>query len=98
MQVGHFVADDSGLTFVQPFDKRVLTDIHIPRGEEGGAEPGEMVTVAFALSGKGDDLSAGGTSGGKKIADARNLPKPIQEKIVIDQRKGQQQPAAGHGH
>lgn len=34
---------------------------------------GEMVTVAFALSGKGDDLSAGGTSGGKKIADARNL-------------------------
>jgi hypothetical protein len=34
---------------------------------------GEMVTVAFALSNKGDDLSAGGTSGGKKIADARNL-------------------------
>ena len=43
--VGRFEADDSGLTFVQPFDKRVLTDIHIPRGEDGGAEPGEMVTV-----------------------------------------------------
>jgi ribonuclease R len=43
--VGRFEADDSGLTFVQPFDKRVLTDIHIPRGEDGGAEAGEMVTV-----------------------------------------------------
>ena len=43
--VGRFETDDSGLTFVQPFDKRVLTDIHIPRGEDGEAEPGEMVTV-----------------------------------------------------
>lgn len=34
---------------------------------------GEMVTVSFALSGKGDDLSAGGTTGGKKVQDARNL-------------------------
>jgi ribonuclease R len=43
--VGRFEQDDSGLRFVQPFDKRVLTDIHIPRGEDGGAEAGEMVTV-----------------------------------------------------
>jgi len=43
--VGRFEADDSGLVYVQPFDKRVLTDIHIPRGEDGDAEPGEMVTV-----------------------------------------------------
>ena len=34
---------------------------------------GEMVTVSFALSSRGDDLSAGGTSGNKKIQDARNL-------------------------
>lgn len=34
---------------------------------------GEMVTVSFALSGKGDDLSAGGTTGGKKVQDTRNL-------------------------
>lgn len=34
---------------------------------------GEMVTVSFALSSKGDDLSAGGASGNKKIQDARNL-------------------------
>jgi hypothetical protein len=34
---------------------------------------GEMVTVSFALSGKGDDLSAGGPSSNKKIQDARNL-------------------------
>jgi ribonuclease R len=43
--VGRFETDDSGLAFVQPFDKRVLTDVHIPRGEDGGAEPGEMVAV-----------------------------------------------------
>ncbi|MBU0784919.1 MAG: flagellar hook-length control protein FliK [Gammaproteobacteria bacterium] len=34
---------------------------------------GEMVTVSFALSSKGDDLSASGTSGSKKTQDARNL-------------------------
>jgi ribonuclease R len=43
--VGRLETDDSGLIFVQPFDKRVLTDIHIPRGEDGDAEAGEMVTV-----------------------------------------------------
>ncbi len=43
--VGRFERDDSGLSFVQPFDKRVLTDIHIPLGEDGGADAGEMVTV-----------------------------------------------------
>jgi ribonuclease R len=43
--VGRFELDESGLSFVQPFDKRVLTDIHIPRGETGDAEAGEMVTV-----------------------------------------------------
>lgn len=45
--------------------------VKLPPGRQLTA--GEMVTVAFALSGKSDDLSAGGTSGGKKIADARNL-------------------------
>jgi ribonuclease R len=43
--VGRFDLDDSGLAYVQPFDKRVLADIHIPRGESGDAEAGEMVTV-----------------------------------------------------
>lgn len=40
---------------------------------------GEMVTVSFALASKGDDLSAGGaggTSGNKKIQEARNLITP----------------------
>ncbi len=45
--------------------------VKLPPGRQLTA--GEMVTVAFALSGKDDDLSAGGTSGGKKIADTRNL-------------------------
>jgi ribonuclease R len=44
--VGRFVRDESGLTFVQPFDRRVLVDVNIPRGENAGAEPGEMVTVS----------------------------------------------------
>lgn len=37
---------------------------------------GEMVTVSFALASKGDDLSAGGASGNKKIQEARNLITP----------------------
>ncbi len=49
--------------------------VKLPPGRQLTA--GEMVTVAFALSGKGDDLSAGGTSGGKKIAEARNLLTPL---------------------
>ena len=43
--VGRFVVDDSGLTFVQPFDKRVLADVYVPRDATKGADPGEMVTV-----------------------------------------------------
>ena len=35
----------SGLGFVTPFDKRLTTDIQIPRGETRDAEPGQMVTV-----------------------------------------------------
>ena len=31
--------------YVAPFDRRVLMDIFIPPGQEGGASPGEMVTV-----------------------------------------------------
>ena len=31
--------------YVVPFDRRVLMDIVIPPGHEGGASPGEMVTV-----------------------------------------------------
>ena len=43
--VGRYVVDASGLGFVSPFDKRLTTDIQIPRGETRDAEPGEMVTV-----------------------------------------------------
>ena len=31
--------------YVVPFDRRVLMDIFVPPGQEGGASPGEMVTV-----------------------------------------------------
>jgi ribonuclease R len=43
--VGRFEVDASGLAFVVPFDRRLLLDLHIPRGEERGAKQGEMVTV-----------------------------------------------------
>jgi ribonuclease R len=51
--VGRFERDDTarsesrsnGMGYVVPFDRRVLMDIFIPPGQEGGATPGEMVTV-----------------------------------------------------
>jgi ribonuclease R len=43
--VGRYDCDDNGMGYVVPFDRRVLMDIFIPPGQEGGASPGEMVTV-----------------------------------------------------
>ena len=43
--VGRYEVDDSGLGYVVPFDRRVLTDIHLPTGHSSSAEPGEMVLV-----------------------------------------------------
>lgn len=43
--VGRFVLDDSGLGFVQPFDRRLIVDLHIPSGMSEAAEPGEMVVA-----------------------------------------------------
>jgi ribonuclease R len=43
--VGRFELDDAGLGFVVPFDRRVLTDVHVPTGDWSSAEPGEMVVV-----------------------------------------------------
>ena len=43
--VGRYEVDRSGLGFVAPFDKRLTTDIQIPRTETRDAEPGQMVTV-----------------------------------------------------
>ncbi|WP_275272084.1 flagellar hook-length control protein FliK [Limnobacter sp. P1] len=63
--------------------------VKLPPGRQLTA--GEMVTVAFALSGKGDDLSAGGASGGKKIADARNLLTTLP--VSIDDGEAQDSPS-----
>jgi hypothetical protein len=63
--------------------------VKLPPGRQLTA--GEMVTVAFALSGKGDDLSAGGASGGKKIADARNLLTTLP--VSIDDGEVQDSPS-----
>ena len=43
--VGRFEVDDGRLGYVVPFDRRVLTDVHVPTGQWAAAEPGEMVLV-----------------------------------------------------
>src|SRR5436190_19376769 len=43
--VGRYDRDDSGMGHVAPFDRRVLMDVFIPSGQEGGASPGDMVIV-----------------------------------------------------
>src|SRR5919206_1415476 len=43
--VGRYDRGDDSMGYVVPFDRRVLMDIFIPPGQEGGASPGEMVTV-----------------------------------------------------
>ncbi len=43
--VGRYEIDDAGLGYVVPFDRRVLTDVHVPTGQSAAAEPGEMVLV-----------------------------------------------------
>jgi ribonuclease R len=43
--VGRYEVDDAGLGYVVPFDRRVLTDVHVPTGQSSSADPGEMVLV-----------------------------------------------------
>jgi ribonuclease R len=43
--VGRYDRDAGGQGFVVPFDRRILMDVQIPRGEAGRAAVGEMVTV-----------------------------------------------------
>ena len=45
--VGRYDEDDSGMGYVAPFDRRLLMDVQIPRGEENAATAGQMVTVAI---------------------------------------------------
>jgi ribonuclease R len=43
--VGRYELDEAGLGYVVPFDRRVLTDVHVPTGQSSSAEAGEMVLV-----------------------------------------------------
>ena len=43
--VGRYEVDEAGLGYVVPFDRRVLTDVHVPTGQSSSAERGEMVVV-----------------------------------------------------
>jgi ribonuclease R len=43
--VGRYEEDDSGLGYVVPFDRRVLTDVQVPTGQSSSAERGEMVVA-----------------------------------------------------
>ena len=43
--VGRYDRDDAGMGHVAPFDRRVLMDLVVPPGQEGGASPGDMVVA-----------------------------------------------------
>jgi ribonuclease R len=43
--VGRYDLDESALGFVAPFDRRLLIDVHVPRGDARDAKPGDMVVV-----------------------------------------------------
>src|SRR5215213_10134547 len=43
--VGRYDRGDDGMGYVVPFDRRVLMDVFVPPGQEGGASPGDMVTI-----------------------------------------------------
>ncbi len=43
--VGRYHEETPGHAMVTPFDDRLLTEVHISRGEEGEAREGDMVTV-----------------------------------------------------
>ena len=43
--VGRYDRDEEGMGHVTPFDRRLLLDIFVPPGQEGGASSGDMVTV-----------------------------------------------------
>jgi ribonuclease R len=43
--VGRYEMDESGQGFVVPFDRRLIMDVQVPKGESRGAAPGEMVTA-----------------------------------------------------
>jgi ribonuclease R len=46
--VGRYELDESGLGFVVPFDRRLIMDVQVARGDTAGAAPGEMVTVQIS--------------------------------------------------
>jgi ribonuclease R len=43
--VGRYDLDPSNLGFVVPFDRRLIMDVQVPKGESRGAKPGQMVSV-----------------------------------------------------
>ena len=43
--VGRYDVDESGRSFVVPFDRRIIMDVEVPRDATIGAVAGEMVTV-----------------------------------------------------
>ncbi len=45
--VGRYDVDETGLGFVVPFDRRIIMDAQVPKGEARGAKAGEMVTVSI---------------------------------------------------
>ena len=64
--VGRFEVDESGLGYVVPFDRRILTDIHVPTGQsvvgrtwQDGAGRDHAVADRVARAGRARDRGAG---------------------------------------
>jgi ribonuclease R len=46
--VGRFDVDSAGHGFVVPFDRRLIMDVQVPKGDARGARAGEMVSVEIS--------------------------------------------------
>src|SRR5882757_4033506 len=85
--VGRYDRDDTGMGHVAPFDRRVLMDIFVPPGQEGGASPGEMVIVDINAPGVDTEIiirkyGISDTHSAESIAEAVRLGASVAEKDI----------------
>jgi ribonuclease R len=81
--VGRYETGDAGLGFVVPFDRRLIMDVQVPRGETKGAAPGDMVTVQITRW-----PTATRPALGRVIEDIGRLDEPGVDTQVIIRKYG----------
>src|SRR6185295_7051899 len=96
--VGRYDIDDAGLGYVTPFDRRLLMDVTVAKGDARGASAGEMVTVeitrwpsparpaAGRITEVLGDINAPGVDT-KVIIRKYNLPDAHSEDAIAEARK-----------